>query len=465
MKYVFFTYDGAILSVANKLIQEGNEVYVCQIRNPSVLGIKSWVNDVENPETKKRRLSLHNGYFKKYRLDEMLEFLGQQKNKDNFFVVFDYNNMCKIAEKVLRMGYSKGLLPLTYDYEMEKDRQLAKKFVSNYYPDLKLAEVKEFSKVQDVISFIQESDKLWVIKSDGNFAETLVPDKDDLEMSKAQITSELLENKKDFEKSKIIAEEKIINCIEFTPQLVFWDGKPIYSQIEIETRMLGPLDIGPQTGGNENLIVHTELNDKINKIIFPPIIYEEARNHKGLYIRDAGILSDGEDLYFTEFAGNRWGWGGIFSELSASMTSGGNISNYFEKLAIGEDPYVYKYGTSLALYTLDVDPKHAGLPAGDSRLTIQEGYEHNFFMYQIRQNDKKDGIISIGYRTFGSAPLGYVTGRGDTIESAVDNLYDHVDKFSLKGVYYRPESDYLSLENNKCILKRLAFLKEKGLIS
>lgn len=462
MKFAIFTFDGAILSIAHRLILEGNDVYVCQISNPNALGVESWVNDKEEPECKKRRMSIYDGLVKKISLDYMLPFLNRQKNKEDFFVIFDYSNQCKIAERVLRMGYTNGLFPVTYDYEMEKDRDKAKEFAKNNYPLLKLKKSQTFNKVDDVVEFISESDKLWVIKSDGNFAETLVPDKDDLEMGKKQVIDELKENRKDFEKSAIIAEEKISNPIEFTPQLVFYDGKPIYYQVEIETRMLGCLDIGPQTGGNENLIINTSPDDKINKIAFPPIVYEEAKYRRGLYIRDAGILSDGEDYYFTEFAANRWGWGGIFTELAMS-TDDNRITEYFENLKRGESPTKFKYGTSLALYSLDSDHKFPGLPSGETPINISEGYEDDFFIYQ--QKKVKNKNVSVGYRWFSSAPLGYVTGKGKSMEDAVDNVYDNLNHFSMKGIYYRPKSDFISTENNKCILSRVKFLINKGLIT
>jgi hypothetical protein len=452
------------MSVARKLLLEGYEVMVCQIRNASSLGVSSWINDTEMMECRKRRLSLHDGFIEKYSLESTLSFLKYQKNKDDWFIVFDYNNQYKISEMVLKMGYEHGLFPMEYDYMMEKDRKMAKDFLKQHYKGVKLKETKEFKKVDDVIKFVQESDKLWVIKSDGNFAETLVPDKDDLEMGKNQVVSELEENRKDFEKGKIMAEEKIMNPIEFTPQLVFYDGEPIYSQIEIETRMFGPLDIGPQTGGNENIIINTQLDDAINNIIFPPIVYKEAKKRKGIYIRDAGILSDGTDLYFTEFAGCRWGWGGIFSELSASMNEKGEIGEYFIKLKEGGNPYNYKVGASLALYTLDADSKFAGLPQSDIPMTISEN-EKDFFLYQVKRHPDKDAMVNIGYRWFSSAPLGYVVGRGQTVKEAVTSLYNSLHYFSLKGIYYRPKSDFLSKENEKCVLNRLQFLKDKKLIS
>jgi phosphoribosylamine-glycine ligase len=464
MKFIFFSFDGAIFPVAYKLQQEGQEVYVCQVVDGDALGVKTWISDKEAPENRKRRLSLYDGLLDKKTLPNIWEFMRKQIDKEQFFVFFDHSNFCKLAERALKMGYTNGLFPTTYDFEMEEDRKKAKNFVKKHYPDIKLAEVHTFKSVDDTIAFIEETDKLWVIKSDGNFGDTLVPDTDDIDMAKRQIIHDLTEDKKDYEKGSIIAEEKIMDPIEFNVEIAFYNGNPIYTQIEIETRMLGCLDIGPQTGGNQNLLIRTAFSDEINKVCFPPIVYEEARERKGLYLRDAGLLSDGEDLYFTEFAGNRYGWGGIFSEMSASM-NGKEIVDYFIKIRNGENPYRYKYATTLSLYVLEADPKHPGLPQGDISFSIKEGHEHNFFLSQVKQNKTKDGMVTVGYRCFGNSPMGYVTGRGDTLEGAIDDLYEHLKGFSLREVYYRPKSDFLSLETNKCVIKRLQFLRDKGLIN
>lgn len=465
MNYVFFSYDGAIFSVAKKLFDEGNDVIVCQIRYASQLGIETWIS-VETPEKRNRRLTLYNGLLEKWSLDKTMDYLRWKDriDKSNTFIIFDHNTQYKIAEKVLKMGYQDGLFPIEYDYLMEKDRKRAKEIVKNNYPGIKLTEVNEFRKVDDVIKFVSESEKLWVIKSDGNFAETLVPDNENIELGKMEVIAKLKEDKKDFEKGNIIAEEKIMKPLEFAAEMVFYNGDPIYSQVEIETRMFGSCDIGPQTGGNENLVVATQHGDKINEICFPSIVYEEASTRKGMYIKDAGLLSDGENLYFTEFAGNRWGWGGIFSELSASKEDG-MYSNYFEKIKNGESPYIHQYGTSLALYSLDVDDEFAKLSKGKMPIIIQDEVIDDFFLYQIRQNENKDGLISVGYRLFEDAPLGYVVGRGNTIYEAVESIYKNLEHFSFKGVYYRPKSDFLSIENNTHILRRIEFLKNKRLIS
>jgi len=53
--------------------------------------------------------------------------------------------------------------------------------------------------------------------------------------------------------------------------------------------------------------------------------------------------------------------------------------------------------------------------------------------------------------------LAPITGSGHTIDEAVRNLFENVESFSLAGVYYRPQSDYLSRDYQSSILNRLRY--------
>jgi hypothetical protein len=53
--------------------------------------------------------------------------------------------------------------------------------------------------------------------------------------------------------------------------------------------------------------------------------------------------------------------------------------------------------------------------------------------------------------------LSPITGSGYTIDQAVNNVYKNIENFSLAGVYYRPKSDYLSLDYPTSILNRLNY--------
>lgn len=466
LNYVFFTYDGGILPVAYQLQREGNKVFVCQISSGDDLGMDTWINASEfekKRETKKRRMSLYDGLIKKYSLAEMMAALKQVKNKDDYWIQFDHNTLAKLSEQVLAMGYRIGHFPTTADFEREKDREKSKKFVEEHYKMLRLKENKEFTKVDDLLKFVKESKDRWVVKSDGNFVETIVPNRDDIEMAYKQIETALTSEKSDAEKGKLIVEKMIKDPIEFTPQMAFWNGEYLYSQVEIETRMFGAEDIGPQTGGNLNVCIRTFEHDWVNEVCFPKAARELAKGRRGLFLMDAGILSDGESCFFTEFAGNRFGWGGIFSEMSAAEDGKLMCSNYFERVARGEHPYSYEVGSSVALYYINPDPEAPKMPKDGMTITMKDGAENNLFLTQIRK--EKDRIVNVGYRWLDDGPFGYAVGRGNTIEEAAESAYEAIEGISLKGLANRPKSDFLSDAYPSAIMKRYQFLVDQGLIT
>lgn len=454
MMYVFFTFDGDTMPIAYQLQREGNNVLVCQIKDPSIFKkSKTWVTEKEEPEKKKMRLSLYDGMLEKYTVPAMMDYLKRIKQRDQFFIIFGHSALYELSEQVMALGFDKGHFQTKEDYLREQDRDAAKEFVKkNYGGKIKLKEYKEFPNADQAIKFIESSNDIWVAKSDGNMFETIVPDTNDLEMAKMQLVSELRMNAK---KDRVILEQKIINCLEFAPQMVWYDGVPVYSMIEIETRMFGAQDIGPQTGGNENVVINTPLDALINEIVFPPSVHELAKKHKGVFMYDAGILSDGTDLYFTEFCGNRHGWGSIFSEMTACAKDG-EISNYYESLMRGENPYQHKFGAGLSIYDLYCHDKQP----------IYLRDDQNFYLMQCRK-DEIDGdkvLVNVGYRKFNESPLAYVTATGNLIEEAVGRIYDSLLGLSYKGVYYRPQDDFLSNEYVSSVLRRLEFLEAKKLL-
>lgn len=450
MKYIVISYDGAIFPIAKQLIDEGNDVHVCHIEDGKELK-SSWISDTKGSLEYERRMSLFDGILKKNSLSSTLSMMKSIKDKENYFVIFDYNTLCNIAEDVLALGFTNGWFPTTEDYNREKDRKKSKDFVEANCPDLKLKEYIEMQGVDNVIKFIKNSKKLWCVKSDGNFGETIVPDKNDLDMAREQLISELTLYKKDYGKGKLVLEEKIIDPIELIPEIVFYNGKPVYAQVEIETRMFGSGDLGPQTGGNQNIVISTDLNCKLNKMAFPPAVYELAKNRKGVLYFDAGLLYDGKNFYFLEYAGNRPGWGGIFSEVSACYNNNKMSSNYYEGLLAGKNPYQYKYGSSIAIYNMCPDTN--GLPQPDVPIYLNKNAKANSFLCQSKMS--KGVLVDVGYRWLSSGPLGYIVGRGNALNEAVDLVYQNLDGVSLKGLYYRPKFDFMSRDYTSSIPNRV----------
>jgi hypothetical protein len=478
MKYYIFTYDGCAYPIAKQLQEEGNVVYITQINDSKDLGVESGINAEEKPEKKKRRLSIYEGVMHKTKPEDMMKMMRAEKNKDDCYVIFDFNNLWKYAEKVLEMGYKNGNFPLESDFEREKNRNAAKNFVKKHYKGIKVAETYKFNKIEDAIQFLNENtDRQFALKSDGNFVKTVVPLTKNNEFAKAELIFQLKRNKSGYEKGFTL-EEKIEDPIEVAPQIAFWNGKPIYTTIDIETRMIGPGDVGYQTGGNENIVMATNMEDKINKIAFPPIIYELAKNRKGLFLFDCGILFDKKgQAYFTEFAGNRWGWGGVFSELSMARKNDGRVaSNYFESLMKGKNPHQYKFGSTLSIYNISIDGDHAGMYTGGDPIQWDNKANKWFYPYEIKkemvESEKVDGTkqkdemhmtVCAGCM---EALIAYTTGCGNTFEQAVDCLYDNfVGHVYTSGMYYRSKADMLATDYPTSIKNRLNFLTRNGYIS
>ena len=463
MKFAMVTFDGALFPIADQLLREGNEVIVCQVENGKDLGVKNWIADTEHPEVRRRRLSLYDGILSKLPLDAFLKKIKSIPQKDGWFYFSDYNIFYNIDQQVMDMGFTKGHFHTVEDFLREKDRATAKAFLKQHYTVLEVAETKQFGagQVDQAIAFMQTSDKVWVVKSDGNFGETIVPDARGSEPARKQVISELTMHKMAYNKGPISLEEKIMDPIEFCPQLAFWDGKPIYATVEIETRMLGSADSGGQTGGNQNLIARLPLDGMMVKMFFPPIVYEMAKMHRGLFLFDAGILYDPsrDKYFFTEFAGNRQGWPGIFSEIAMARHEGKAATNYFEAISQGRTPIRHSIGVTLSTYALEADPVFPALLKEGLSIDIRD--RMCVLPYQVRYDQGR--MVNVGYRAYDSGALAYVVSRGDDIAGAVHGIFFDLDSLSFKGLYYRSLEDFLSMGYQSSIPSRAAFLMQKEL--
>ena len=297
--FVFFGFDCYDFPFAYHLKQEGYEVIMAQIEEKD-MGM-SWGSDKETPKERRTRRLIYDNMIEKYTYDEAMKRLSLAKDKGSFFFFFDFGCFYKIGEKLLDMGFYHGLFPTELYWLMEQERELSKTFVKTHYHGLQVAEAHTFNKVKDAIKHIEDSDDIWVIKSDGNIGPTIVPKTDDVDVAQGQAIDALLKHQKEYESGQFILELKIINPIEVTPTLVFYNGKPIYAVTEFENKEFGAGNIGMQKGGNQTLSIVTDFDTKIIKMAFPPIIYKMAKAHPGLAIYDAGMLFSKGKFYFTEF--------------------------------------------------------------------------------------------------------------------------------------------------------------------
>lgn len=442
MKYIFFTYDHVGTSIARKLIEEGNTVILAVIQDASELK-----NDKkEDADKKKERLALFDGMIQKHDAKKVLKMMTKIKNKDEWFVIFDFNCLWRYSEAVLKMGFTQGFFPLKKDFDFEEDRDAGKKMVKENYPTLKVAEVHEFKSVEEGISFLESdtSGNIYVLKSYDGDGSTVVPMSEDPELAKEELRGALELEQKDYEKKGYILEQKIINPLEITPQAVFYNGELVCTNVDIENKPLGAGSVGCMTGCAGNLIIKTELKDKINKIAFPKVVYDRAKEHKGLFVWDASILIDQKDgsLYFGEFCANRWGYDAMFAELMMCDS----VSSYFESIVKGKNPYIKTFGVGVRMFNLK---KHKDVPI------IFKKDEEGVFMYDCLI--KEDKIVSTGTEW----DLLSVNGADDNPDKAVEKCYNTLDGVSFTNGYYRPKFDFVSLEYQNSILNRFNYANHK----
>lgn len=437
--YIWFTYDGCGLSVAKKLMDEGKTVIVAQIQD--VKELHNPARNTEEPEKRKKRLSVYNGILPKFEAKDIISKMAKMPNKEEWFVVFDLNSLWFYSQQALHMGFTNGFFPTEEDTLFEDDRNKGKDLVKEFWDYLEVAPVEEFKTVEEGIAYMTENpEDIFVLKGNDDGAATVLPSSEDPALAREELIGALQTGKADYEKGGFILELRITNPIEITPQIVFYNGKPIFTDVDIENKPIGAGSIGNMTGCAGNLIIQTNLEDEINSIAFPDKVFEMAAKHPGLFIWDASILIDSRtnELYFGEFCPNRWGYDAFFTELGMCES----VSSYFESIVNGKNPLKKRFGVAIRMMNI--------ANFEDANLAIK-GDEQNLFFFDIQKKDEH-------YISIGSDWALAVSVAGDNdIMKTVDEAYENLKRVSFTSGYYRPKFDFISKEYQNSIPNRYEF--------
>ncbi|MEX1072024.1 MAG: hypothetical protein WEC37_05295 [Anaerolineales bacterium] len=455
MEYVFITYNGLALPIAFKLQQEGHEVIVGRIDDVKDYVMEEEVDKATETEfAKKRRLDLFKGMLDIRPAQAVIDMLLKIDTK-GWFIFFEENNLYRWADKVRHLPIE-GNFPTKEDFLFEIDRDFAKKFVKEYYPKLNTPEVVEFSKIKQATKFLRETKEIWVLKGKDDSAPTFVPDVDIAELANAQIIDMLDNFPYKYEKLGFILEPFIPVALELTPEIMFYDGVPLFTTIGIENKSFGSGNLSIQTGCAEDLVFPTYLEDRINRLAFPPIVYEMAKKAKGLFIWDASLLMSKKDgkIFFGEFCSNRPGYNSFFTELSQARS----VNDFFEA-SVAKVPALKPgtIGTSLRIFNMNRDEDTEQI-SENITVDYKPEIEKDLWLWDAKRNGKGK-ILTVGT----DWNLAIITGAGKSINDAVNKLYKNVDGFSFVGSYYRSEDDYISQDYPTSILNRLNYGLERGL--
>ena len=111
------------------------------------------------------------------------------------------------------------------------------------------------------------------------------------------------------------------------------------------------------------------------------------------------------------------------------MTMSHGPSEYFEKIMAGTSPIPhFIFGTAVRMFNVKV--------MEDSEI-IYENWKP-VWIYDAQM--KEDKMVTVGE----DWDLAVITGRGNTVEEAVDNVYDNLEGFIFKEKYYRTKDDFLA---------------------
>ena len=419
--WVLLTCDGSGMPVAHHLQLEGKEVIVGHVQDKDELRN----GDKEKPEDKEKRLQEFEGIVKKYPADKLVKALRKVKNKDDYFIFCDRNNLWYYSEQLLKYGLTNGIFNTTADFDLEKESEEAMNFVEEHYTDIQIIPHQKVKTVEEARKLVEESEVPLVLQSEGDHVSTVVGP-DDVEQSKLVILATLDKNEKEYSRGEIVIKEKLIRPVEITPQIVFWNGEPVYTTIDIETKNVGDGENnGPQVGCGTNLIIRTDIEDEINRIAFPKKVYDMAKEHTGIFVFDISLYVTDDGIYFGEFCSNRFGYDSLFTE----MTMAHGPSEYFEKIMALQSPVEhFRYGVAIRAFNLKVNEEQE----------IQYDNWKPLWLYDAMLKDGK--MVSVGE----DWDLAVATGRGNSILEAVENGYNNYNRLIFREKYCRTKEDFLA---------------------
>lgn len=449
-KYIFFTIYHESSSLAWHLQNEGKDVIVALVNDLKKIGNK----EPEDKDAKQRRLGMWQGILTVENADDVIEKMSKFTNKDDYFVICDFNTLHPYAKKIKAMGFNNGLLPTKFDFDLEADRQMAKDFVSSFYPDLKVAEVEEFKTIEEGIEMINKSEEFWALKGNDPSATTVVPCTTILEFAKDELISCLTAHKQDYEKKGYILERQIRDGVEFCTQCIYYNGKRVAYSVDIENKAFGSGNVGPKVGCAIDMVVSIPEDAIVVSKVFSDAMDKLAAKHTGMFYADCNtILKDGE-LYFLEFCSNRMGYDSIQTECEMA----GSVSHYFESISNGEDPYISKYGVSIRGLNMNKDIE--GCLIKNIPMRWNDEYQNNIWPYDMHKDEETGRMVNGGYDW---ELLSVFTGASDDVDFSVIKAYETLENFSFDEMYTRSMGDFTDRSYQGNILDRLEGIQ--GLIN
>jgi hypothetical protein len=344
-----------------------------------------------------------------------------------------------------------GNFPTQDDYLLESNRNKGKEIVKKFYKDIEVAPVQEFKKIQDAIKFLENEDRLFCLKGNDDDCKTIVPQGKDIESNHSKIIESLNKDKMLYEKSGFILEQKIVDPIEITPQAVFFNGKLVFMDVDIENKPIGAENTSYQVGCAQNLVIPLNPNSQLAKIAFSDFVFQLAKKRKGIFVWDASILIDPKTgkKYFGEFCSNRFGWDSFYTESAMSRS----LHGYLEDITNLKNPLISDFGVAVRMFNINAKPPYFyhNDDLKDKEISVKRGVNNWLFDCYL----DKDIMKTTGY----TMDLAVATGYGKTIEQATNMAYEESESVIFDDKYMRTKNDFLGTYPTS-IVNRYNYIKK-----
>ena len=439
--YIIFTKGMDGITYGVRLKEEGNNVIMAILPD-----------EKEDPEILKRRATIGDGLIDRYPADKVIKLLSKipDEDRDEYFIDWDFNYSPEYADKIRKIPGVPffGLMPTKEGRALEDDRHAAQEFVNQNYLNLEIPEEMEFKAVEEAIAHIEEGNKVYVVKCNGDHVTVFVPEAKEFKDAIGEIKSHLESNKSELEKEGFILQEKIINPVEVTPEALFINGKPLYWMVDIENKRIAAGDYGKIVGCSIDLNFIPNPGSKLVQYGLKDY-YKKAEEDKLTNWMDASMYVDRHTnkAYFGEFCPERRGYNSFLTELSMLPS----VSYFFESVIAGINPFesAKPFGVSIRVFNSQTDEERH--PKGGLAI---KAYGRNVWLWDVKK-DEKDNLVTVGE----SDSAACITGVGDTVDEAIENVFYNLGNFCMQDMMLRTD---FKTEEWYGLKKRYTYLEENG---
>ena len=359
-----------------------------------------------------------------------------EEPKESTYIIFDLDYGYIIADAFRKSGY-KVLNASKIGNKLEKDRdgtlQLLKKMGIDSPNKMKFGK----GQVDKAIEFLEERDELYVLKSDNLDVITMVA-----EQSNEELIDKLMAEKKDIDKEPFLLQERV-EGIEGCTETWYYDGKPMFSNMDIEVKDKYNSISPPQCGCAYDLNFPIDLDSKVRMETNAKMdAFVKKYMGKGAVVLDlAWIYNRAEKKYWAlEVCGSRFGYNGTYCLLATVPNVGQMFMDWMDGKEI--EGHFHGYGASLRIFN-DGEKK-------DVMVNIPDEFEDNIWLWDAY---KKGGKIY----TSGNESVGMISCAGENPESAFAKCTEVFEKMFMSTKFIR--DDYFDIQNAALPLARYSLLK------